>query len=130
MKHQLSFCSINILTDAIAEVTINKDVVVSMEMVEEYEAFLSAKFTATFGLLVNKIHHYHFSYEAKLCINSHANLKAIAVVNYNNKGEQVTKDIVKVRAIDDWNIKSFSGLELGWQQGFDWLKKELTASSQ
>jgi len=130
MKHTLSFCSINILTDAIAEVIINKDIIVSMEMVEEYEAFLSAKFTKAFGLLVNKIHTYHFSFEAKLCINSHEHLKAIAVVNYNEKGEQVTNSIVKVRAIDQWNLRTFSGLELGWQQGLDWLKKELSATSQ
>lgn len=126
MKHQLSFCAITILTDSIAEVVMNKNVEISMEMAEESDDFLTQHFPCDFGLLVNKVNYYHYSFEAKLSIISHVNLKAIAVVNYNNKGEQVTKDIVKIRAIDDWNLKSFSGLELGWQQGFDWLKKELS----
>jgi len=127
MKHQLSFATITLLSDCIAEVVVNKDVEISLEMVEEYEAFLADKFSNAFGLLVNKIHHYHFSFEAKLSINSHENLKAIAVVNYNEESELVTKDIAAIRAIDGWNLKSFSGLDLGWQQGFDWLKKELSA---
>lgn len=129
MKHQLSFATITLLSDSIAEVVINKGVEVSLEMVEEYEAFLADKFNNVFGLLINKIHHYHFSYEAKLSINSHVNLRAIAVVNYNDKGEQFTKHIAAIRKVDGWNLKSFSGIDLGWQQGFDWLKKELSAIS-
>lgn len=31
--------------------------------------------------------------------------------------------IANVREIDGWNLRSFSGLNLGWQLGFDWLKK-------
>lgn len=125
VKHKLSFCSINILNDYIAEVIVNKNVEISLEMVEEYEAFLADKFTEGFGLLINKIHHYHFSFEAKLSINSHANLKAIAVVNYTEKSKSITEDIAKIRKIDGWNLKSFSGLDLGWQQALDWLEKEL-----
>mgnify|MGYP000503449139 CR=1 FL=1 len=129
MKHQLSFATITLLSDCIAEVVVNKDVEISLEMVEEYEAFFADKFSNAFGLLVNKIHYYNFSFEAKLSIGSHANLKAIAVINYNEKSELVTKDIAAIRVIDGWNLKSFSGLELGWQQGLDWLKEELSATS-
>jgi len=126
MKHQLSFATITLLSDCIAEVVVNKDVKISLEMVEEYEDFLADKFNNAFGLLVNKIHHYHFSFEAKLSINSHVNLKAIAVVHYNEKSELVTKNIANLRKVDGWNLKTFSGLELGWQQGVDWLEKELS----
>jgi len=130
MKNKLSFCSINILSDDIAEVIINQGVVISMEMVEEFEAFLSGVFSDDFGLLINKVHPYSFAFEAKLSIGSHANLKAIAVVNYTKQGELITDDIANVREIDGWNLRSFSGLDLGWQPGFDWLKKELSATNQ
>ncbi len=126
MKHTLSFCTVNKLNDYIAEVIINKEVEISLEMVEEYEAILAEMFTDDFGLLVNQIHNYEFSFEAKLTIASHANQKAIAVVNYNKKNELLSDNMAKVRKIDGWNLKSFSGLELGWQQGFDWLEKELS----
>ncbi len=129
MKHKLSFCSINILSDSIAEVIINKHIVISMEMVEELHQLISKLFVYNFGILINKINPYRYSFEAKLSIGSHANLKAIAIVNYTNKGESVTQDIIQVRIVDDWNLKSFSGLELGWQEGFEWLEKELSATN-
>ena len=75
MKHELSFCSINMLDENIAEVIVNKSVKISIEMVEEYEEFLSTHFSSDFGLLINKINHYDYSFEAKLSIASNENLK-------------------------------------------------------
>jgi len=127
MKHKLSFCTINMLGDAIAEVIVNGEFEISLEMVEELEAFYTEHFTKPFGVLINKINHYHYAFEAKLSIGSHEHLKAIAVVNYSEKSKKVTEDIAQVRKMDGWNLQSFSGLDLGWQQAHDWLKKELSA---
>ncbi len=127
MKYQLSFATITLLGDSVAEVVVNKNIEISLEMLEEIEVVLVDKFDSAFGLLINKIHCYDFAFEAKLSVGSNANLKAIAVVNYNEESELVTNSIVKLRKIDGWNLKSFSGLNLGWQQAFDWLKKELPA---
>lgn len=129
MKHQLSFATITLLSDKVAEVVVNKNIEISLEMIEEIEAFLVDKFNHSFGLLINKVHYYDLAFEAKLSLGSHVNLKAIAVVNYNEKSELVTKSVVKLRKMDGWNLKSFSGLDLGWQQAFDWLKKELPTIS-
>lgn len=125
MKHQLSFATITLLNGSIAEVVVNKDVEITLEMVEEYEAFLADKFNEPFGLLINKVHPYNFSFEAKLIIGSHEKLKAIAVVHYTKGSELITQDVAGKRVIDGWNLKSFSGLELGWQQANDWLNEEL-----
>lgn len=129
MKHKLSFCTINMLGDAVAEVIVNSGLEISLEMVEELEAFFTEKYSKPFGVLINKVNHYHYAFEAKLSIGSHEHLKAIAVVNYNEKSKKVTDDIASVRKMDGWNLQSFSGLELGWQQAHDWLKKELSAFS-
>jgi hypothetical protein len=129
MKHKLSFCTVNMLSDAVAEVIVNSGLEISLEMAEELEAFFNEHFTQPFGVLINKINHYHYAFEAKLSIGSHEHLKAIAVVNYSDKSEKVTDDIANVRKIDGWNLQSFSGLDLGWQQAHDWLKKELSAVS-
>jgi hypothetical protein len=129
MKHELSFCSINILNENIAEVIVNKSVEMSIEMVEEYDEFLSTHFSSDFGLLINKVNRYDYSFEAKLSIASHEKLKVIAVINYSDESEVLTQKIKKLRAVDSWNLKNFSGIDLGWQDGFDWLKKELSAVS-
>jgi len=130
MKHQLSFATITLLTCNIAEIVVNENIEVSLEMSEELEAFLADSFTHDFGLLVNKINYYGFSFEAKLSIGSHANLKAIAIVNYNEESELSANSIVDLRKIDDWNLKHFSAVDLGWQQACDWLKKELPTTDE
>lgn len=129
MKYRLSFATITLLSENIVEVVIDKGIEVSLEMIEESEFFFAEKFKSTFGLLMNKVNHYDLPFEAKLSIASFANLKAIAVVHYNEASELATKNLTTIRAMDSWNLKSFSGLDLGRQQAIDWLKKELLASS-
>jgi len=125
MKHKLSFASVNILDGNIAEVIIDPDVEISLEMTEEYNDFLVEQFAGDFAVLVNKLHPYDFTFEAKLTVASHENLKAIAVVYYSEQSVNQTYKINNIRA-HDWNLKAFSGLDIGWQQAHDWLKVELS----
>lgn len=124
MKHQLSFASVNILKGNIAEVIINPNVEISLEMTEEFNDFLVEQFLGDCAVLINKLYPYDFTYEAKLTVVSHENVKAIAVVYYSEKSAEQTKKIDAIRA-NDWNLKAFSGLDIGWQQAHDWLKVQL-----
>ena len=47
-KYQLSFAKINVLTEHIAEVIVGQDVVISLEMSEEYDDFLTNIFSNNF----------------------------------------------------------------------------------
>jgi len=125
MKYRLSFGNIKIINGNIAEITINKDIEMSLEMVEECEQFFTDHFVDWFGIIVNKINSYEYSYEAKLTIGTHEKLKAIAVVNYNDYGITQSKRIIKLRVMDNLNVKKFSGLNLGWQHALEWLTQEL-----
>lgn len=127
MKHQLSFGNINIHNGNIAEVIINKNIEMSLEMVEECEEFFDKHFPEYFGILVNKIHAYEYTFEAKLTIGTNKRLKAIAVVNYSNASKIQSDRIAALRQMDQLNMKNFSGLELGWQQSYEWLINELSA---
>ncbi len=125
MKYPLSFGYINILGDNIAEVIVDEGTVMTLEMCEEYDEFLIEYFTEPFAILVNKLHNYSYTFEAKLHIASLENLKAFAVVTYNKEGVEKTKDIAKIRASDGWNLKEFSGLQMGRKKAVKWLEKEL-----
>ena len=125
-KHQLSFAKINILNENVAEVIIDQDVVISLEMAEEYDGFLTSIFSNNFALLVNKINQYDFSFEAKLSMASHDNLTAIAVVTYDEESKAAVEEVSAMRQLDGWNLKVFDGLNLGWQEGLDWLQGELS----
>ncbi len=128
-KHQLSFAKINILNEQIAEVIVNQDVIISLEMSEEYDRALADIFSNNFALLVNKINQYDFSFEAKLSMASHDNLKAIAVVTYDTESKKSVENVAAIRQIDGWNLKVFDGLNLGWQDGLDWLHVELKSAA-
>ena len=127
MNHNLSFAKINILNENVAEVIVGQNVEISLEMSEEYNDFFAEKFPNDFAILVNKINKYDFSFEAKLSMASHENLKAIAVVAYDKEGKQEVEKLAAMRQIDGWNLKVFDGLNLGWQDGLTWLENELSA---
>jgi hypothetical protein len=124
MKHRLSFCTVTIINDNIIDVVIDPNVKVSLEMAEEFDGFLNQQFNAPFGILVNKIHPYDFSFEAIFSVASHQHIKAIAAVYYSEKSAMATKKHQKIRQ-KDWNLALFSGFELGYQQAHEWLNTQL-----
>jgi len=128
-KYQLSFAKVNLLNEHIAEVIVGQDVVISLEMSEEYDDFLTKIFSDNFALLINKINEYDFSFEAKLSVASHENLAAIAVITYDNKSKESVEKIAVIRHRDGWNLKVFDGLNLGYQEGLAWLNNELNTNA-
>lgn len=127
MKHRLSFGYFTLLTDNIVEVVVDEGVEMNLEMIEECHQFIQSHFTDDFGMLVNRVNSYTYSYEAKLSVASYAQMKAIAFVYYSKDAKEISDNLQKMRAIDQWNCQIFSGLELGWQQAYDWLQCELAA---
>ncbi len=129
MNHNLSFAKVIILNESVAEVIVGQGIEVSLEMSEEYNDFLAEKFPNNFAVLINKINDYDFSFEAKLNMASHENLKAIAVITYDKEGTKSVEDIAAMRQLDGWNLKVFDGLNLGRQDGLNWLENELLAAT-
>lgn len=123
--YKLSYATINMLDNNLAEVVVDKNITVSLEMVEELEAFFTKTFTEPFALLVNKINEYQYSFEAMTCMASHELLTAFAVINYDDVQQDPINQVLELRAMDELNIKVFSGLELGWQEGKNWLIEQL-----
>ncbi len=130
MEKRLSFAYVNKIEENIAEVIIDNNVIITLEMIEEYDRYLTENFTGNFGLLINRINHYSYTFEAKLTIGSVKGLCAMAVVYYNRMSKESTLSIMNARVNDNFNLKLFSGLELGKQSGVDWLKNELIKENQ
>mgnify|MGYP000008783740 CR=1 FL=1 len=125
MKHRLSFGHFNILSENILEVVADEGVEMTLEMIEECHQFVEQHFTDDFGMLVNRVNNYTYSFEAKLSIASYEHLKAIAFVYYSPDCKEVAEELYQIRSLDEWNFRVFSGLELGWQQAYTWLQQEL-----
>ncbi|NQZ81732.1 MAG: hypothetical protein HRT52_12020 [Colwellia sp.] len=127
MKHRTSFGFYNRLSENVFEVIADEGVEITLEMIDECHEFVDKYIQGDFALLVNRINNYSYTYEAKLSIASYEGLKAIAFVYYNSESLQVIDDLQGKRLMDKWNTKSFSGLELGWQQAYEWLQQEMAA---
>ena len=101
MTHQLSFGYIKIIADDIAEVIVNNGIEMTLEMLDEYDNFLNEHFkNNTFGLLINKINHYTYTYEAQLAIGSLENIGAIAVINYHPRSVKTTQSLLNKRQME------------------------------
>jgi hypothetical protein len=125
MKHRLSFGYFTLLAENIVEVVIDDGIELSLEMVEECDQFFKAHIFGEFGMLINRINEYSYSYEAQLSIGSYQGLKAIAFVYYTDECKTLFEQLNVTRANDNWNSRLFSGLELEWQQALNWLEQEL-----
>lgn len=125
MKHRLSFGYFTLLAENIVEVVIDDGIKLSLEMVEECDQFFKAHIFGEFGMLINRINEYSYSYEAQLSIGSYQGLKAIAFVYYTDECKTLFEQLNVTRANDNWNSRLFSGLELEWQQALNWLEQEL-----
>jgi len=126
MKHRLSFAYFNLLSDNIVEVVVDDGIEMTMEMIEECHDFIGEHMTGEFGMLINRVNNYSYTYEAKLSVASYDGLKAIAFVYYSPTSKELSHELYQLRITDKWNYRLFSGLELGWQQAYEWLQKELS----
>ena len=124
--HRLSFARINFISNDIAEVIVDNDIEETIEMIEEFDEFLSSYEYSYLGILINRIHSYSYAFEAKFCVYSHHKMKAIALVYYSPQCRQCTQEILDLRFMDELNLKMFAGIELGWQQALNWLQQELS----
>lgn len=125
MENRLSFAYVNIVQDNIAEVIIDNNVIITLDMLEEYDIYLNKHFKGNFGLLINRINHYSYSFEAKLTLGSVNGLCAMAVVYYNRMSKESAHSMMNARINDEFNLKLFSGLELGKHNGVNWLRDEI-----
>ena len=123
--YMFNFGYIRIISHNMVEITVNADIEIDLEMVEEFDNFLMAQFKDDFGLIINKINDYTFSYEAQLCILSVCKLKAVALVYYCENKKKLAPHVEARRETDKLNVKAFSGYEFGHQNAHAWLIEEL-----
>lgn len=125
VNKRLSFGYFKIHDNNIVEIIVDQGIKMSLEMVEECHEFIRQCRLDDFALLINRVNQYDYSFEAKLSVASHENVKAIAFVYYHENCKTLTESLIALRAHDGWNTRLFHGLELGWQQALTWLKQEL-----
>ena len=115
--HKLSFGEITILKPNLAEVIIDSDVVMDLEMVGEYHQFLLTHLKHPFNLLINKIHQYTYTFEAQQHLAALPQINSMAVIAYNSVTEKSTKCLFLIPRTIPWNIQVFKERKTA----LDWL---------
>jgi len=120
--HELSFAKIIILRDDIAEVIVNDEVEMNLQMVDEYHSFLLSHLQAPFSLLINKLNSYSYVFEAQEKLANLEEINAMAVVAYNRITKESTEALVDIKDDGIWNLQIFTNRDkaLNWlisQQG-------------
>lgn len=116
-KYKLSFGEIIILKPNLAEVIVDNNVEMDLEMVGEYHEFLLSKLEHPFNLLINKVHQYTYTFEAQQHLATLVQIGSMVVVAYSSVTKKCTESLVDVPRPMPWNIKIFSDRSLA----LDWL---------
>ncbi len=125
MKYRLDYVTFNILPNNIIETIIDEGATLTLEMSEEIRETLAPVKANAFACLFNNINNYKLSFETKFNMISEDNLIALAFVYYTEESRLEAEKLVELRKVDNWNVKMFSGLEMGWQEAYDWLNSEV-----
>lgn len=121
---KLSFAEVRKISDNISEVVVAHAVEVDSAMIDELHAHLSSQHSGLFGLLVNKINKYAYSFAAQQRIANPKNMHAIAVVVYQRSSEISTRAILNMPHKNPINMKIF----YAYDEALSWLNTELAAA--
>lgn len=121
-SYKLSFATINVLEENLAEVIINEGVIVDLNMVEEYHNFLVNRLKAPFGLFFNKINSYSYNFEAQKTMSILDSVKAVAILNHSLVSVLATEMILKINAVNDHRIIE---LFVNKDEALNWIKRIL-----
>ena len=115
--YELPYAEIIILHDNIAEVMINEDVKMDLEMAEHYHEFLLSHLRPPFLLLINKINSYTYDFDAQLKLATLKEINAMAVVAYDRITRITTETLASYPRSEKWNLKVFSNRD----EAMNWL---------
>ncbi len=121
-SYKLSFGTIKILQNNLAEVIVNEGVVMDEIMIDEYHKFLLKTLKAPFGLLINKIYSYSYTFAAQKTIVHLDEIKSMAVLAKTSGAVMSTETLINVNGNINRNIKLFQEKEAA----LVWLQKELS----
>lgn len=117
----LSFGEIILLKPNLAEVVVSEGMEINIAQVEEFHGFLLTHLRSPFGLLINKKHHYTYSFEAQLKITDLPEIKAIAVLVFRRTSALSTLTLKKLPGRRNANLEIFDDRDIA----LNWLDQQL-----
>lgn len=118
--HQLSFAKIIIIRNDLAEVISNEGIELTVDMLKELYHFLDMNLELPCSLLINKVNSYNYSFDALEYFGVYKEIKATAIVVYNQVAEAVSKYSADFTRDQAWNTTIFKSRE----SALEWLLEQ------
>ncbi|MDG1730342.1 MAG: hypothetical protein P8K68_04735 [Algibacter sp.] len=120
-SHKLSFGTITILQNNLAEIIVDEGFVMDEVLVDEFHDFLLNNLDTPIGLLINKKNSYSYTFEAQKNIVHLNNIKSIAIVANTSGAVMSTETLININGNIHRNIIMFQEIDAA----LIWLQKEL-----
>lgn len=121
-SYKLSFGTINILQNNLAEVIVNEGVLMDEVSVDEFHDFLLNNFDTSFGLLINKKYSFSYTFGAQKAIAHLDEINSMAVVAQTSGAVMSTETLINVNGNIFRNIQLFQERETA----LVWLHNQLS----
>ncbi len=118
---QFQFGTVKMINANLAEIFINEDVKVDLQMAIECEEVLDMLMPGKYGLLLNERSEYSYTEEAEWYFSEMHNLHAVAVVLNTKFTDIASKYLQSFDEELDWNMKVFYARE----KALEWLESKL-----
>lgn len=119
-SYRLTFGTITIVDNGLAEVIVDEGVELNEENVIEFHDFLLEIFDAPFSLLINRKHSYSYTFQAQRLIGKLDEIKAIAVLIASSGALMSTETIINLNKDSDWNIYVFQERD----KALEWIERQ------
>jgi len=123
-EYRLSFCDLITVSDNITEIIVDNRIEVINDMILEFHAWLAKHHDDNFCVLINKKHHYSYSFDAQFEVGVIDKVKAIAVVVPDLKREIAARSTFTMGLRKDISFDIFYRRE----KAVTWLEEQLVAS--
>jgi len=114
--HQISFAAVSVLSDDIAEITVDSGVDITLDMVKELHHLLLSLFSESFSLLINKSNSYSTQLDALIHFGTLPTIDKIAIFAPNKLAKMSADFSASIPSSAVLNIEVFTDRDdaLAW----------------
>jgi len=120
LEHKLKLGKARILEFDLAEITVDKDIILDLDMTNEYHDWVMNNLPDPCFVLINKKNAFEYTFDAQLIIGTIRQIKSVAFYTPTDTAYHVTQMLAQLPRKLDWNHKIFYSRD----EALFWLKNQ------
>jgi hypothetical protein len=116
----IEFAKIIIIENDVAEIIVDKEIELTIEMVRHLHQTLRNNLATSFFLLINKINDYSYDFEAMHELGTIKEIAGIAIIGYSVQAQINSQYMSKLKRKKTWNAKTFNNRD----DALEWIQQQ------